>query len=274
MEMKGAPEHVGRTGAPSPRREAAGYEAFRGRRNNRADLLTGWQWLRLPGSAQLVGQARRFRDPIAPRTTGQGKPERVLQPDPVPHAHEDRADGGPRAERRAHDLVAVYQGSGGAAIGAGRVVRSEQEGLGHAERGPVQQNAQVAGETESAGVRQPLAVGHQHVGADPEGLQCREDRRKLPEGKEARHVGEAGRVVEDDLVHRREVGELNADIDAGNRPDRLGEWFLPDERGESLLDRTGLLGRHRPGMQVLDSDFHRLGGAWTVVPRLRTRIQT
>ena len=68
----------------------------------------------------------------------------------------------------------------------------QEEGLGTANNGPLQPQPQVAGDAETPGVGQPVALGQQELRLTLQPFQGSQDEGELPEGQEARDVGKEG----------------------------------------------------------------------------------
>ena len=134
-----------------------------------------------------------------------------------------------------------------------------------ADGGQAGQHAQVAGDAESARMGQALAVADEQVRQAFEFLQCRENRRRFPKGKQSRHVGKAGRQGDEGLLtefqpwksqhHDGGAGEpvipVETHVDAGHRADRSQPVAGLYQPAQPSLRLAGLGGGYVPGMLVV-----------------------
>ena len=124
----------------------------------------------------------------------------------------------------------------------------------------------MGSQAQAPGVGDALAVAEQQVRPDVEPFHRRQYGRDFAEGKQPRHIGEAGRQASDgrgfelqrrkcehrDGGARRGAIALEADIHAGDAGDRAEVVTADDFRGQARLHRHGLLWRQVPGVALMN----------------------
>ena len=184
---------------------------------------------------------------------------------------------GQHARARPHghpDGLAAVDERGRAALVLAQIrVAADEDRLGDADGGPVQQHAEVAREPEAARVRAAVGVQHEHVGERAQALERGQQSRDLAEAEQARDVRERDRPLPDRLVddaQRRRVEHDDGRADAvlahahvqpadGSDGGHV-ERRLANERLEAALHGDGL-GRREVERVRRRSGQARSGGA-------------
>ena len=107
------------------------------------------------------------------------------------HGYENRTYSGAGAEDRADYFLSVLQCREVAPVIPGILVLSYQTRLGAAQGREIQNQAQMTGQTETAGMRVSLAVANDKFGSCAKFSKDANQRRHLSKGEEAGHIGKA-----------------------------------------------------------------------------------
>jgi glycogen phosphorylase len=168
----------------------------------------------------------------------------------------------PGAEEPPHDLSTVPDRCRCSPAAGGHLGFADQTALRHADAREVEQNTEVAGETEPAGMCQSLAVAEEGVGAPSNRREGVEERGDLAEGEEPGDIGESrpaaavGSLDETPALdiqdHDRgdQLLALAGDVASGDptQPSPV-QRFFPYPPLEPLLDAGRLPRGKGPGVQ-------------------------
>ena len=135
----------------------------------------------------------------------------------MPDADVDRLDAIASPHGHADALAVMRKRRRRSAFGARRAMRADQQALGAAEAGAVDEQSYVAGEPEPPRMRKALSVEQERVRFAAKFLQNGQDRRRLAKRKQTRHVGEANGAADHVLLNHRLSRDIPHD-DAGHTP--------------------------------------------------------
>lgn len=133
------------------------------------------------------------------------------------NADVDRFDAIARPHGHADTLAVVYDRRRRSAYDARRAMRSDQQALGAAEAGAIDQQSHVAGKPEPPRVGESLSVEQKRIRLAPEFLEYGEDRRGLAKRKQTRYVGKADGTAGHVLLNDDLILDIPHD-DAGHTP--------------------------------------------------------
>ena len=172
------------------------------------------------------------------------------------------------AEDPADVLAIMFELHGGAGAGAGRAMGAAQAGLGAADRGAIEPEAEMGRGAEAARMGEAVAVDEEEIGDALEFAQRAEDDGGLAEGEKAGDVGEGGgkrraRGLDEFPAGPAEDGDdgvavdgaaLVGDVDAGDEHVGFqGEVACEVEGGgEAVLEFAGGGDGAGPGVEVGD----------------------
>ncbi len=122
------------------------------------------------------------------------------------------ADAG--AEDEADRLTAIDKRDAGAGFGREGSVLAAEAALGDADGRDAGEEAEVAGDTEAAGVRVALAISEEEVGRCSELFEGQGKGRGLPKGEESGDVGKGDRAFDDALFNELK-GRIGEDDGSG-----------------------------------------------------------
>ena len=224
--------------------------------------VRGWEanrWVALvfeSGSChQLVSQARRFGEAKS-TASGQGDATGGAERDAMTHADEYRFDPVAGPNDPADWPAIMHQRCHRAGGRVRHVVRSDQQTLGAADAGPVNQQADVAGQTEPPGMGEPVSVEQEDVGSGSQSAQHGHNCRSFAKREQTGHVGESYRppqhplfndgfgtgIPDDDPGDALITVACEREIDAGQQRG-IGLTTTADQAtGEPALDADGLGG--------------------------------
>src|SRR5437867_1349518 len=109
----------------------------------------------------------------------------------MPHGYENRTYSGAGAEDRPDHFLSVLQCREVAPVIPGILVISYQTRLGAAQGREIQNQAQMTGQAETAGMRVSLAVTNDKLGSRAKFSEDANQRRHFSKGEEAGHIGKA-----------------------------------------------------------------------------------
>jgi len=217
---------------------------------------------------ELIGEARGLRQPVA-AAEAEHPLSGLLKANAMPHRDVDRGDTVPGAHHQADKVEAAPELSAGAGLGRRLGVLSHQAGLGDADRGQVQEQTQVTGDAEASRMGEAMAVHEEKVRHSLQLLEGAGQGGYLPEGQEARYVGEGDRLLDDVLLdecqfgigenHNSSAGQgrlaavrpvHEGDVGGGDVANALKSPFSDDLGSEPSLDGCRLGRGYMPGMQV------------------------
>ena len=195
-----------------------------------------------------IREARRFRQAI-PDAASLHESLCVVERDSMTDADEQRPDAVAGADYAGDRLALMHQAARASAFCSGLDEVAAQAALGAAERGAIEQDADVTGETESTGMRQAVAVDHDNGG-------------RFAETQQAGHVREFaftndGCSLDDFPPHKvphdaagddgfAAVGERR--VGAGDAPDLFAQGFNSNATGERSLQFDRFRRREIPSM--------------------------
>jgi hypothetical protein len=225
--------------------------------------------LQRPAAGETVGEAGWLRKAIA-----FGEAEHPVgglgDADAVAGRHVQWPAAIAGAEDDADEVIVVPQVGARAGGGGGLFVIADESGLGAADGRQVEEEAEVAGETEASRVGEALAIDDEQVGRALQALERPKKGRDLAEGEEAGDVWEGDFGFHDGLLDGVEggVGEEDdggsgagghaapvqeGEVAAGDETDVLRVAVRDDLGGEALLEGNGLGGGLGPGAKGWDS---------------------
>lgn len=162
---------------------------------------------------EAVGETGRFREAEAVAET-EGPVGRGLKGDEVARRDVQRSDAGAGAEDEADDLAGIGEGETGAGFRGKGGMPAAEAALGDADGGNAGEEAEVAGDTEAAGVGVALAVDEEEIGPWGELFEGQGKGRDFSKGKEAGDVGKGDRAFDDALFDELE-GRIGEDDGSG-----------------------------------------------------------
>ena len=128
-----------------------------------------------------------------------------MEGDAVAHGHVHGGHGVAGAENEADERGAVAKLGGVAGGGAGRGVLAGEPALGDADGRQVEEEAEVTGDAEAAGVRVAVAVYEDEVRGVFEALEGKGEQGDFAEGEEAGDIRECDGGLEDMVLDEAEV---------------------------------------------------------------------
>ena len=232
-----------------------------------------------------MGGANGLRDAETPTAAEHEAPTSV-EIDKVARGNIDGLHPGPCAQRHSHPLALV----GEAAILASRrpqlAILPDKPCLGATDRWQVKPKPQVAGEAETPGMCEALAVAENNLRLISELPESAQERRNFTKGEEPRDVGKGDMILHLDELHQFQPGkEMDGDrsrhsvavppiphIGAGNQAHPLGDGPQQHTAAQPMLEGYSLLWGEIPGVK---HGLSRLGacGPSEVGGSLRLRLE-
>lgn len=215
------------------------------------------------GGYKPMGQVAGFWESIADGAS-QNQFAGGLEIDEMAHTHIQRADQGPGAEHHAEAFIFVTERDPGTSFETGFGMGAEEAALGAADGRQVAEDADVAGDAETAWVGEALSIAEQHVGLLAELAEGCEQGGSFTKGKKTGDVGE-GQPALGELMFDQFMG-LSVPENGGSKTALAiqrkcgvetcdeAEWSFgcldTYSSGKLRLERAGAARRNTPGMQA------------------------
>src|SRR5581483_1422054 len=181
----------------------------------------------------------------------------------------DRGDFFFAPEDRPDRLLAVDQWGALPSRRTRIAVKSGQEGFTAADGGEIDDESEVGGNPDPAGMGDPLSVVNETVGAELKLLPRLQDDRNFPEGEKAWNIRKVDlhrfdgglqdrqrflilifQVADDDGGEKPVRFKIGGDIDPRDRGDPVGRAVEDQMRPEGVLNFNRLPRAHPPGMKI------------------------
>ena len=155
---------------------------------------------------RLMGGANGLGDAEAP-TAAEHEAPTSIEIDKVARRHIDGLHPGPCAQHHSHALAPVREAAILAPTRPRLAMLPDEPRLGAADRRQVKPEPQVAGESETPGMSEALAVTENNIRLISEFPESAQERRNLTEGEEPRDVGKGDSILHLDEFHKLQPGK-------------------------------------------------------------------
>ena len=209
-----------------------------------------------------MGGANGLGDAETPAAAEHQAPTSI-EIDKVARGNIDGLHPGPCAKHHSHPLAPVREAAILAPTRPRLPMPPDKPRLGATDRWQVKPEPQVAGESETPGMGETLAVTENNIRLMPEVLESAQERRNFAEGEEPRDVGKGDMILHLDEFHKLEPGKgMDGDgshhpvavppishVGARDQADPAGEGPQDHAAGKVPLEGHSLLRREIPGME-------------------------
>ena len=209
-----------------------------------------------------MGGADGLGDAEAP-TAAEHEAPTSFEVDEVSRRNIEGLHPGPCAQRHSHPLAPVHEAAILASTRPQLAMLTDKPCLGAADRWQAKPKPQVAGESETPGMSEALAVAENSLRLISEFPESAQERRNFAEGEEPRDVGKGDLILHLDELHKLEPGKgMDGDrsryrvavlpipyVGASNQVHPLGEGPQEHMAGKTPLEGYSLLRGQIPGVE-------------------------
>jgi hypothetical protein len=156
---------------------------------------------------------------------------------------------GPCAQRHSHPLAPVHEAAILASTRPQLAMLTDKPCLGAADRWQAKPKPQVAGESETPGMSEALAVAENSLRLISEFPESAQERRNFAEGEEPRDVGKGDLILHLDRSRYRVAVLPIPYVGASNQVHPLGEGPQEHMAGKTPLEGYSLLRGQIPGVE-------------------------